>query len=74
MIHNISQYDYKGLSDLTFKLPVLCEECYYLRKCRACYRCAHPNGLKEPKPEQGTFCCYGIKTGNEVISNEDQTD
>jgi hypothetical protein len=40
---------------------VLCEKCRFLRQCRACYRCNHPNGLKEPKPAEGTFCCYGLE-------------
>ena len=42
--------------------PVItyCEKCKYLRKCRACCRCSHPNGLHEPRPDLGTFCSYGI--------------
>ena len=45
-----------------------CSACMYLRKCRACYSCTHPNGLKEPKPSIGTFCCYGAR------NDEHQTD
>ena len=40
---------------------VLCEKCKYLRRCRACCRCTHPNGLAEPRPDLGTFCSYGIE-------------
>ena len=55
---------------------VLCERCMYLKKCRACCRCDYPNGLKEPKPEQGTFCCYGVERTleNEVLTDECETD
>ena len=39
---------------------VLCENCEFLRQCRAVCVCNHPHGLKTPQPEQGTFCCYGV--------------
>jgi hypothetical protein len=40
---------------------VPCAKCKYLRKRRACNKCMHPNGLREPKPDEVTFCCYGIE-------------
>ena len=38
-----------------------CSDCQYLKICRACYRCNHPVGLKEPNPKMNTFCVHGIK-------------
>jgi hypothetical protein len=50
-------------------ITVPCSCCKYLRECRAVCRCSHPYGLKEPKPNLGTFCYYG-----EERENEDETD
>lgn len=64
---------YLVLNNLNFAVP--CEKCAHLRKCRACCRCNHPNGLKEPKPDQGTFCCYGVERNpeDEVPTDECET-
>lgn len=42
------------------KSIVLCEHCTFLKRCRAVCRCDHPYGLKQPKPEAGTFCSFGV--------------
>jgi hypothetical protein len=61
----------KKLNKLNVDTITLCENCLYLKECRACFRCTHPNGLKEPKPMLGTFCCYGMEreATNEVKTN-----
>lgn len=41
---------------------VYCSACIYLKECRACCKCMHPKGLKEPQPTIGTFCYYGELT------------
>ena len=45
-------------------IVVFCNNCQYIRKCHACYKCEHPRGLKEPNPNIGTYCFYGVDKEN----------
>ena len=39
------------------RLPVHCDRCSYLKKCRAVLKCEHCAGLKSPTLD--SFCSYG---------------
>lgn len=39
------------------RLPVYCENCSHLKKCRVALICTHSAGLKNPAP--GCFCSHG---------------
>ena len=51
------------------RLPVCCESCSRLKKCRVALVCEHPNGLKNPAP--GCFCSFG-EQNNQLIDSEIQ--
>lgn len=55
--------------DNNVDIVIFCDSCQYLRECRSCFRCEHPHGLKEPNPNIGTYCFYGVEKENAESSD-----
>jgi hypothetical protein len=55
-------------NNITTVVP--CDECRYLKECRAVLKCEHPYGLKSPSYD--SYCSYGEQ--KEEVTNENKTD